>query len=84
MITNNIYYVVFLIFFQIIIIMNNNLDLLFNEYKILSDSLNKIFINTNKEIINLLLKKNIKTRNNKISFSDVLLYKFLYAYKNDR
>jgi hypothetical protein len=29
------------------------------------------------------VKNNIKTRNNKISFSDVLLYKFLYVYKND-
>ena len=34
-------------------------------------------------LLNLLLKNNIKTINNKISFSDVLLYKFLYTYKND-
>ena len=31
---------------------------------------------------NLLNKNSIKTKNNKISFSDVLLYKFLYTYKN--
>ena len=41
----------------------------------LSNSLNKIFKNNNNEIKNLLLKNNIKTINNKISFSDVLLYK---------
>jgi len=63
--------------------MSNNFNSLNDEYEFLSNSLNKIFKNNNKEIKNLLLKNNIKTRNNKISFSDVLLYKFLYTYKND-
>ena len=63
--------------------MNNNYNLLISEYDFLSNSLNNIFKNTNEEIKKILLKNNIKTRNNKISFSDVLLYKFLYAYKND-
>jgi hypothetical protein len=30
-----------------------------------------------------LFKSGIKTRNNKISFSDDLLCKFLYTYKDD-
>jgi hypothetical protein len=63
--------------------MSNNYNLLIEEYNSLSNSLNNIFKNNNQEIKNLLLKNNIKTRNNKISFSDVILYKFLYAYKND-
>ena len=79
-----IYYIVILYFFFIrFIIMSNNYKSLIDEYEFLSNSLNKIFKNNNKEIKNLLLKNNIKTRNNKISFSDVLLYKFLYTYKND-
>jgi len=57
--------------------MNNNLNSLIDEYEFLSNSINNIFKNTNKEITNLLLENNIKTKNNKISFSDVLLYKFL-------
>ena len=52
--------------------MSNNFNSLINEYEFLYNSLNKIFKNTNEEIKNLLLKNNIKTRNNKISFSDVL------------
>jgi len=63
--------------------MSNNFNLLIDEYEFLSNYLNKIFKNNNKEIKNLLLKNNIKTINNKISFLDVQLYKFLYTYKND-
>ena len=62
---------------------NNNYKTLLDEYNFLSNSLNDIFKKNNIDIKNLLLKDGIKTRNNKISFSDVLLYKFLYAYKND-
>jgi len=81
---SKIYYIVIFIFFLIrFIIMSNNFNLLIDEYEFLSNSLNKIFKNNNKEIKNLLLKNNIKTRNNKISFSNALLYKFLYTYKND-
>jgi hypothetical protein len=50
--------------------MSNNL--LIDEYDFLSNSLNKIFKNTDEEIT---IKNNFKTRNNKISFSDVLLSK---------
>ena len=81
---SKIYYIVIFIFFLIrFIIMSNNFNSLIDEYEFLSNSLNKIFKNNNKEIKNLLLKNNIKTINNKISFSNVLLYKFLYTYKND-
>lgn len=62
--------------------MNNNYKTLINEYEDLSKSLNNIFKTTDIDIKNLLNKKEIKTRKNKINFSDVLLYKFLYAYKN--
>ena len=55
--------------------MSNNYNSLIDEYEFLSNSLNKIFKNNNNKIKNLLLKNNIKTINNKISFSDVLLYK---------
>ena len=55
--------------------MSNNYNSLIDEYEFLSNSLNKIFKNNNNVIKNLLLKNNIKTINNKISFSDVLLYK---------
>ena len=61
---------------------NNNYKTLLDEYNFLSNSLNDIFKTTNIDIKSLLLKDGIKTRNNKISFSDVLLYKFLYTYKN--
>jgi hypothetical protein len=62
---------------------SNNYKTLLDEYDFLSKSLNNIFKNVNIEIKNLLFKSGIKTRNNKISFSDVLLYKFLYTYKNN-
>jgi hypothetical protein len=62
---------------------NNNYKTLIDEYDFLSKSLNNIFKNVNIEIKNLLFKSGIKTRNNKITFSDVLLYKFLYAYKDN-
>ena len=61
---------------------NNNYKTLLDEYNFLSNSLNNIFKTTDVDIKNLLLKDGIKTRNNKISFSDVLLYKFLYTYKD--
>ena len=48
--------------------MSNNFNLLIDEYEFLSNYLNKIFKNNNKEIKNLLLKNNIKTINTKISF----------------
>ena len=61
---------------------NNNYKTLLDEYNFLSNSLNNIFKTTNDDLKNLLIKNGIKTRNNKISFSDVLLYKFLYTYKD--
>jgi len=61
---------------------NNNYKILLDEYELLSNSLNSIFKNVNIDIKNILTYKNIKTRNCKISFSDTLLYKFLYAYKD--
>ena len=54
-----------------------------DEYNFLSNSLNNIFKTTDDDIKKLLIKNGIKTRNNKISFSDIILYKFLYAYKNN-
>lgn len=62
---------------------NNNYKTLLDEYNFLSNLLNEIFKTTNDDIKSLLIKKGIKIRNNKISFSDVLLYKFLYAYNNN-
>ena len=64
--------------------MNNyNYKTLLDEYNFLSNSLNNIFKTTNHDLKNLLLINNgIKTRRNKLSFSDVLLYKFLYTYKD--
>jgi len=62
---------------------NNNYKTLLDEYEFLSKSLNNIFKNVITEIKNSLFKSGIKTRNNKISFSDVLLYKFLYTYKDN-
>ena len=61
----------------------NNYKSLLEEYDFLSKSLNNIFKNVNTDIINSLFKSGIKTRNNKISFSDVLLYKFLYSYRDN-
>ncbi len=61
---------------------NDNYKTLLDEYNFLSNSLNNIFKTINNDLKNLLIKNGIKTRNNKISFSDVLLYKFLYTYKN--
>ena len=63
--------------------MTNNYNSLINEYDILSKSLNNIFKDINDIIKKSLLNKNIKTRYNKINFSDVVLYKLLYAYKTD-
>ena len=48
----------------------------------LSEELNNLFINSDRDIKEILDKKNIKTRNKKLSFNDVLKYKFLYVYKN--
>ena len=62
---------------------NNNYKSLLNEYEIFSNSINNIFKTTNDDNSKLLIKNNIKTRNNKINFSDVLLYKFLYTFKNN-
>jgi len=64
----NILYCYFYIFFIRFIIMSNNFNSSIDEYEFLSNSLNKIFKNNNKEIKNLLLKNNIKTINTKISF----------------
>lgn len=60
---------------------NNNYKTLLDDYDLLSKSLNNIFKTTDSDIKKLLSK--IKTRNSKITFSEVLLYKFLYTYKND-
>ena len=62
---------------------NNNYKSLLNEYEFFSNSINNIFKTTNDDNSKLLIKNNIKTRNNKINFSDVLLYKFLYTFKNN-
>ena len=62
---------------------NNNYKTLLDEYNFLSNSLNNIFKTTDNDIKKLLIKNGIKTRNNKISFSDIILYKFLYAYKKN-
>ncbi len=61
---------------------SDNYKTLLDEYNFLSNSLNNIFKTINNDLKNLLIKNGIKTRNNKISFSDVLLYKFLYTYKD--
>ena len=62
---------------------NDNYKTLMDEYNFLSNSLNNIFKNNDNVIKKMLLDKKIKTRNNKISFSDVLLYKFKYAFKHN-
>ena len=54
-----------------------------DKLKILTLELNNIFANSNLDIKNILDAKNIKTRNNKLSFTDALLYKFLCAYKDN-
>ena len=70
-------------YFKFIIMNNNNYKTLLDKYNFLSNSLiNNIFKTTNDDLKKLLIKNDIKTRNNKISFSDVFLYKFLYTYKD--
>ena len=61
---------------------NNNYKTLLDKYNFLSNSLNNIFKTTNDDLKNLLIKNGIKTRNNKINFSGVLLYISLYTYKD--
>jgi hypothetical protein len=58
---------------------NTNLKF-YNELKILSNDINTIFKNSNDNIKKLLLKKNIKTRNNKINFIDAISYIFNYSF----
>lgn len=52
---------------------DNNYKTLLDEYNFLSNSLNEIFKTTNDDIKSLLIKKGIKTRNNKISFFRCLI-----------
>ena len=77
MITKIYYIVIFIFFFIRFIVMSNNFNSLIDEYEFLSNSLNEIFKNNNKEIKNLLLKNNIKTRNNKLVF---LMYYYINFY----
>lgn len=44
--------------------------------------INKLFYNSNNEIIEILKNKNINTRTKKITFSDALLYKFKSTFEN--
>ena len=61
---------------------NNNFNLL-NKLNILSRDINLLFKDSNTNIKNILLKKKIKTRNGKITFTDALSYIFNYSFIND-
>jgi len=61
---------------------NNNFNLL-NKLDILSRDINLLFKDSNTNIKNILLKKKIKTRNGKITFTDALSYIFNYSFIND-
>jgi hypothetical protein len=59
------------------IILNNNINI-----AILKNDLNNIFRHTNDNIKSMLYQDNIKTRTYKLTFEDVVLYKFLSSYNN--
>jgi len=58
-----------------------NIPLLSTKLALVRDDLNKLFINANLDIKNLLKSKNICTRNRVLTFYDVLCYKFNYISK---
>ena len=47
----------------------------------IKNDLNKLFKNADIDIANILKLKNINTRTRKITFKDVICYKFQYAQK---
>ena len=60
-------------------ILLKNLNISFtNDLKKLANDINDLFNDSETNIKNMLLKKNIKTRYNKINFIDVLCYIFNY------
>ena len=66
----------------------NNIDNIFNDkllddLHIFSNQLNKLFFNINQSIYNIIFKINkIKSRNNKLKFTDVVSYLFNYTFIN--
>lgn len=69
--------------YYLFMVNNNTIKSLNNDLLSFSKSINSIFTNIDKDISDLIYKTSkIKTRNSKLSFSDVLYYKFLYSYKH--
>ena len=64
--------------FKILLSKNNNI--LNDKLKILSNEINELFMNSDTNIKKMLLKKKIKTRHSKISFTDALCYIFNYSF----
>jgi hypothetical protein len=66
----------------------NNIDNIFNDkllddFHIFSNQLNKLFSDINQSIYDLIFKINkIKSRNNKLKFTDVVSYLFNYTFIN--
>jgi len=56
-------------------------QLLKRKLSIIVSEINNLFNNSNNEIIKMLINKNIKTRKNKLTFNDALLYKFKCAFE---
>ena len=54
--------------FKLLLLKYNNV--LNDKLKILSNEINELFMNSDSNIKNMLLKKKIKTRHSKISFTD--------------
>ena len=52
------------------------------KLSVIVSEINNLFNNSNNEIIEMLTNKNIKTRTNKLTFNDALLYKFKCAFEN--
>ncbi len=61
------------------LIKSNNI---INNINNLKNDLNNLFKNADIEIANLLKDENINTRTRKLTFKDVICYKFLYAQKH--
>ena len=58
-------------------------DKLLDDLHIFSNQLNKLFFNINQSIYNIIFKINkIKSRNNKLKFTDVVSYLFNYTFIN--
>ena len=57
-------------------------QLLKRKLSIIVSEINDLFNNSNNKIIRMLINKNIKTRTNKLTFNDALLYKFKCAFEN--